>query len=119
METMTQSTDHWNNVRVDKNSLIVEVKAAVSDCGTDLLRQFKDSLQLTQNGYQKQYQRTQEGLKSIHSILRDHKAFQSGVSAQMNRLEDKMNAMDGDIVCVQHDTKGRCSSNANLKIGLP
>jgi hypothetical protein len=107
METITQTTDHWNTLQVHKGNLILEVKdALVSECGTGLLRQFNGNLQLVQNGFQKQHQRNQEALKSIQSQLRDHRAFQSGVSAQLNQLEDRMSMMDADIVCVQKDTKG-------------
>jgi hypothetical protein len=107
MGAIIQNTDHWNALRVHKGSLILEVQeAVVNKCSADILQQFDGNLQLVQNGFQKQHQRNLEALKSIQSQLRDHRAFQSGVSVQLNQLEDRMNMMDVDIICVQKDTKG-------------
>ena len=108
METKTQITNCGNAVRVNKHTLILEVKdAIINECGTDFLQQFNDNLQLAQRHFQKQHQQTRDGFISIQSKLRDYKEFQSGVSNQLGQLEDRMNTMDVDLVCVQRDAKGR------------
>jgi len=46
------------------------------------------------------------GLKSIQREPRDHNAFQSGVSAQLDGLEDRMNLIVVGLECVQNGTNG-------------
>ena len=115
METKNQMSDYCNVGRLDKRTLILEVKdAVIGKRGTDLIQQFNSGLHLAQSSCEKRHQQVQEGMKSIRSKLGSFETFQCKVLAQMTQLEDRVNVADGDLGCIQSDVEGQDSRSPEL-----
>jgi len=114
MATINEVSESCKAGRLDKRTLILEVRDAIGKCGTDIVQQISNSLHLTQSSCEKRHQQTQEGMKSTRLKIRGFEAFQGEVVTQMNQLESRVNLTDDDLYCVQSDVKGQHSGDPEL-----